>query len=83
MVYSVFLTGIVRHDTKQTPLAVINYLYKKAFIKQLFHIRSKVSQNKTEQIKCNHINKNSILPPNNVAPRKQLWFQQSAKQHTK
>ncbi len=26
--------------------------------KRLFHIRSKVSQNKTEQIKCNGINKN-------------------------
>uniref|UniRef100_A0A672MTI3 Uncharacterized protein n=1 Tax=Sinocyclocheilus grahami TaxID=75366 RepID=A0A672MTI3_SINGR len=43
-------------------------------IKQLFHIRCKVSQNKTEQIKRNGINKNSILPPNNVAPQKQLWL---------
>uniref|UniRef100_A0A673MKX6 Thyrotroph embryonic factor-like n=1 Tax=Sinocyclocheilus rhinocerous TaxID=307959 RepID=A0A673MKX6_9TELE len=31
----------------------------------------------TEQIKCNDINKNSILPPNNVVPQKRLWFQQS------
>uniref|UniRef100_A0A9J7XZG1 Lamin L3 n=1 Tax=Cyprinus carpio carpio TaxID=630221 RepID=A0A9J7XZG1_CYPCA len=48
-----------------------------AFIKWLFHIRSKVSQNKTEQIKCNDINKNSILPPNNVVPQKQVWLLQS------
>uniref|UniRef100_A0A8C2AQG9 Epidermal growth factor receptor kinase substrate 8-like protein 1 n=1 Tax=Cyprinus carpio TaxID=7962 RepID=A0A8C2AQG9_CYPCA len=32
----------------------------------LFHTRSKVSQNKTEQIKCNDNNKNVILPPNKV-----------------
>ena len=48
-----------------------------AFIKRLFHIRSKVSQNKTEQIKCNDINKNSILPPNNVVPQNQLCLVQS------
>uniref|UniRef100_A0A671R4A9 Myosin, heavy chain 11a, smooth muscle n=1 Tax=Sinocyclocheilus anshuiensis TaxID=1608454 RepID=A0A671R4A9_9TELE len=29
------------------------------------------------EIKCNDLNKNSILPPNNVVPQKQLWFQQS------
>ncbi len=38
-----------------------------ASIKRLFHIHSKVSQNKTEQIKCNDINKNSILPPNSCS----------------
>ncbi len=45
------------------------------FIKRLFHIRSKVSQNKTKQIKCNDINKNIILLPNNVVPQKRLWLQ--------
>ncbi len=40
------------------------------------------SQNKTKQIKCNDINKNIILPPNNVVPRKQLWMQQSGCQAT-
>uniref|UniRef100_A0A673MIX8 Hematopoietic death receptor n=1 Tax=Sinocyclocheilus rhinocerous TaxID=307959 RepID=A0A673MIX8_9TELE len=48
-----------------------------AFIKRLFHIHSKVSQNKTEQIKCNDINKNIILPPINVVPQNQLWLKQS------
>uniref|UniRef100_A0A672Q877 RecQ-mediated genome instability protein 1 n=1 Tax=Sinocyclocheilus grahami TaxID=75366 RepID=A0A672Q877_SINGR len=43
-----------------------------AFIKRLFHIRSTVAQNKTEQIKCTDININCILPPNNVVPQKQL-----------
>ncbi len=35
----------------------------------------KVSQYKTEQI--HDINKNIILPPNNVVPQKWLWFEQS------
>ncbi len=46
-----------------------------AYIIRLFHILSNVSQNKTEQIKCNDINKNSILPPNNVVSQKQLWLE--------
>ncbi len=48
-----------------------------AFIKRLFYIHSKVSQNKIKQIKCNDFNKNIILPPNNVVPQKRLWLQQS------
>ncbi len=36
-----------------------------------------MSQNKTEQIKCTDINKNTILPLNSVAPQRQLWVQQS------
>ncbi len=47
------------------------------FYKMVMHIRCKVSQNKTEQIKCNDMNKNIILPPNKVVPEKWLWFQQS------
>ncbi len=48
-----------------------------AFIKRSFYTCSKVSQNKTEKTKCNDINKNNILPPNNLVLQKQLWFQQS------
>uniref|UniRef100_A0A671RIC2 Inositol hexakisphosphate and diphosphoinositol-pentakisphosphate kinase n=1 Tax=Sinocyclocheilus anshuiensis TaxID=1608454 RepID=A0A671RIC2_9TELE len=32
---------------------------------------------KIGSVECNDINKNSILPPNNVVPQNQLWFQQS------
>ncbi len=44
------------------------------FKSRVVHSSLKVSQNKTEQVKCNDINKNSILPPNNVVPQKQLWL---------
>ncbi len=73
MVYSEFITAEER--CKFT----VNHGFTGliAFIKRLFHIHSKVSQNKTGQIKCNDINKNSILPPNNVVPQKRLWLQQS------
>ncbi len=72
MVYSEFITAKERSGNHGFTVLI-------GFIKQLtlFHIRSKVSQNKTEQIKCNDINTNIILPPNNVVPQKQLWFQQS------
>ncbi len=75
MVYSEFITDKGRCWARHSCLYI-------AFIKQLFQIRSKVSQNKTEQIKCNDINKNSILPPNNVVPQKQLCLQQSGCQAT-
>ncbi len=47
------------------------------------HLLHKVSQNKTEQIKCNYININSILPANNVVLRNSCGSNKVvAKQHT-
>ncbi len=83
MVYSDFITAKGRCYYLLNPLSCYKFTVNHgftgiiAFIKRLFHTRSKVSQNKTEQIKCNDINKNIILLPKNVVPQKRLGFQQS------
>ncbi len=68
MVYSEFITANER--SAYNPLSCYKFTVNHgftgliAFIKPLLHICSKVSQNKTEQIKCNDIDTNSTLPPN-------------------
>ncbi len=63
VVYSEFLTAksVVRHDVERSSSCykfTVNHGFTGliAFMKRLFHVRSKVSQNKTKQIKCNDIN---------------------------
>ncbi len=70
MVYSEFITAKGCSYYKFT----VNHGFTGiiTLIKQLFRIRDKVSQNKTEQRKCNDINKSIILPPNNIVPQKRL-----------
>ncbi len=76
MVYSEFITGKLTNRPLSCSKFTVNHGFTAviAFIERLFHIHSKISRNKRKQIKCNGINKNSILPPNNVVPQKRLWL---------